>query len=81
VKSEREGREATDVKGEVSNDKCETTGMKGKKSKMKERYSDLLTPKQLTRLKESIKQADEGKVIPHEEVIKISREWLKKDAD
>ena len=37
---------------------------------------DLLTPEQLERLKESIKQADEGKTIPHEEVMKMAREWI-----
>jgi predicted transcriptional regulator len=39
---------------------------------------DSLTPEQLKRLKESIKQAEEGKLIPHEEVIKISKQWLTK---
>ena len=40
---------------------------------------DLLTPEQLNRLDESIKQANEGAMIPHEEVMKMAKEWLKKD--
>jgi hypothetical protein len=40
--------------------------------------TDELTPEQLERLKESIKQADEGKTIPHEEVMKLARTWLQK---
>ena len=39
---------------------------------------DLLTPEQLKRLKESIRQADEGQLIPHEDVIKIAKQWLTK---
>lgn len=39
---------------------------------------DLLTPVQLKRLDESIKQAEEGKLTPHEEVKKISSQWLTK---
>lgn len=39
---------------------------------------DLLTPKQLKRLEESIKQANEGKLTSHEEVKKISGQWLTK---
>ena len=39
---------------------------------------DLLTPEQLKRLDESIKQADEGKIITHEEAMKISLQWLTK---
>lgn len=39
---------------------------------------DLLTPEQLKHLEASIKQADEGKVIPHDEVIKLSKQWLSK---
>ncbi len=39
---------------------------------------DLLTPEQLKRLEESIKQADEGKIITHEEAMKISLQWLTK---
>ncbi|MEO8822457.1 MAG: hypothetical protein ABI366_02705 [Ginsengibacter sp.] len=39
---------------------------------------DLLTSDQLKKLKQAIKQVDEGKVIPHEEVIKLSRKWLTK---
>ena len=39
---------------------------------------DLLTAEQLERLKESIKQADEGKTIPHEEVMKMAKEWISK---
>ena len=37
---------------------------------------DSLTPEQLIRLEQSIKQADEGKVTSHEDVIKISKQWL-----
>lgn len=37
---------------------------------------DSLTPEQLKRLQKSITQADEGKLTPHEDVIKISKEWL-----
>ena len=39
---------------------------------------DFLSEKQLIRLEESIKQADNGKLIPHEEVLKISKKWLTK---
>jgi predicted transcriptional regulator len=39
---------------------------------------DLLTPEQLSRLEESINQAEEGKLTPHEEVKKISSQWLTK---
>ncbi len=39
---------------------------------------DLLTPDQLKRLEESLKQADEGEIITHEEVMKISLQWLTK---
>lgn len=39
---------------------------------------DLLTSEQLNRLQESIKEADEGKLTPHEEVKKISSQWLTK---
>lgn len=39
---------------------------------------DLLTPEQLNRLEDSINQADEGKLTPHEEVKKISSQWLTK---
>jgi hypothetical protein len=39
---------------------------------------DLLTPEQLKRLEESIKQADEGKLIPNEDVMKLSKQWLSK---
>lgn len=38
---------------------------------------DLLTPVQLERLKESQKQIKEGKGIPHEEVMKTARQWVK----
>ncbi|MEP6951470.1 MAG: hypothetical protein ABI863_19425 [Ginsengibacter sp.] len=37
---------------------------------------DSLTPEQLLRLAESIKQADEGKRTSHEDVLKISKQWL-----
>ena len=39
---------------------------------------DALSPEQLKRLEESIKQADEGKLTPHEEVMKLSKQWLTK---
>jgi predicted transcriptional regulator len=39
---------------------------------------DLLTPEQLQRLEESIKQADEGKLTSHDEVKKTSSQWLTK---
>ncbi len=37
-----------------------------------------LTPKQLKRLEESIKHADDGELIRHEKVMKMSRQWLTK---
>lgn len=39
---------------------------------------DLLTNEQLQRLEQSIQQVDEGKVISHEDVKKISKQWLMK---
>lgn len=39
---------------------------------------DLLTDEQLQRLEQSIQQVNEGKVIAHEEVKKISQQWLMK---
>ncbi len=39
---------------------------------------DSLTPEQFKRLEESIKQADEGKLTPHDEVMKLSKQWLTK---
>lgn len=39
---------------------------------------DSLSPQQLERLQESIKQADEGKLTSHEKVQKISKKWLTK---
>lgn len=42
---------------------------------------DLLTPVQLERMEQSIQQIKEGKVIPHEEVIKISQQWLKQNTN
>ena len=39
---------------------------------------DILTPNQLEQLEESLKQADENKLIPHEEVMKLSKQWLTK---
>ena len=39
---------------------------------------DPLTPEQLNRLQESVKQANEGKLTSHEEVKKISSQWLTK---
>ena len=38
---------------------------------------DLLTPVQLNRLERSLKQADEGNTVSNEEVMKMSREWVK----
>lgn len=38
---------------------------------------DLLNPTQLKRLEESLKQADEGNTVSNEEVMKMSREWVK----
>jgi hypothetical protein len=37
---------------------------------------DLLTPEQLEGLKRSIEQADKGETIPHEEVMKMAKEWI-----
>jgi predicted transcriptional regulator len=37
---------------------------------------DELTPEQQQRLHESIKQADNGQTIPHEEVKQKTKEWL-----
>lgn len=37
---------------------------------------DDLSPDQLQRLKESIQQANEGKILSHEEVMQKAREWL-----
>lgn len=39
---------------------------------------DSLGEKQLERLQESIKQADDGKLTPHEKVLQISKQWLTK---
>lgn len=39
---------------------------------------DLLTNEQLERLEEANKQVNAGKVISHEEVKKISQQWLMK---
>jgi hypothetical protein len=39
---------------------------------------DSLNPKQLERLQETIKQADKGKLTPHEKVLKISKQLLTK---
>ena len=39
---------------------------------------DFLTQDQLEQLEESLKQADENKLIPHEEVMKLSKQWLTK---
>ena len=39
---------------------------------------DSLSPEQLKRLEKSIKQADEGKLTTHEEVMKLSKQWLTK---
>jgi len=37
---------------------------------------DLLTPEQLERMEQSIQQIKEGKLTPHEEVMKIAKGWL-----
>lgn len=39
---------------------------------------DDLSPTQLKSLDEAIKQADEGKTLPHEEVMKQMDKWLSK---
>ncbi len=39
---------------------------------------DSLTPEQLARLRQSIKNADDGKLTSHEDVIKIAKRWLTK---
>ena len=39
---------------------------------------DLLTPEQLSRLEKSVKQANEGKLTSHEEVMKLAKQWLTK---
>ena len=41
---------------------------------------DLLTPEQLERLKESLKQADNGETLPHEQVMQMAKEWIKNAA-
>lgn len=51
---------------------------KGYATDQKDDILDFLSEKQLIRLEESIKQADDGKLIPHEEVLKISKKWLTK---
>ena len=38
---------------------------------------DLLTPEQLERLKESQEQIRNGEGIPHEEVMKMAKQWIK----
>ena len=40
--------------------------------------NDYLTPEQRQRLEESIQQAKMGMVIPHEEVMKMARQWITK---
>ena len=39
---------------------------------------EMISPEQLKRLEESIKQADEGKLTTHEEVMKLSNQWFTK---
>ena len=39
---------------------------------------EMISPEQLKRLEESIKQADEGKLTTHEEVMKLSKQWFTK---
>ena len=41
---------------------------------------DELTPGQLEDLELSLEEADRGEFISHEEVMKMSREWLKEGA-
>lgn len=55
---------------------CETAEAYAKD--IKSDLLDSLSPKQLERLEDSIKAADEGKLTPHEEVIKISKQLLTK---
>ncbi len=38
---------------------------------------DELTPEQLEGIDKALRQIDEGDVVSHEEVMKMSREWLK----
>ncbi len=56
---------------EMLNEAAETYAIKKKTDIL-----DLLTGEQLERLEQAIQQVDEGKIISHEEVIKISRQWL-----
>ena len=39
---------------------------------------EMISPEQLKRLEESIKQADEGILTTHEEVMKLSKQWFTK---
>jgi hypothetical protein len=39
---------------------------------------DLLPPEQLKRLEESIRQVDEGMLTSHDQVMKLSKQWLTK---
>lgn len=58
---------------QMLNDAAEVYATKSQKDIL-----DILTADQLKRLEQAIKQVDEGKVVPHEDVIKISRGWLTK---
>jgi|GEM_PF-1294101 len=58
---------------QMLNDAAEVYAIKNQKDIL-----DILTSDQLKRLEQAIKQVDKGKVVPHEDVIKISREWLTK---
>ena len=58
---------------QMLNDAAEVYATKSQKDIL-----DILTSDQLKRLEQAIKQVDEGKVVPHEDVIKISRGWLTK---
>jgi hypothetical protein len=40
--------------------------------------SEELTPEQMERLEESIQQAKDGKTVPHEEVMEMMKQWIKK---
>ena len=45
-------------------------------TKEKKDILDLLAPAQLERMEQSLQQAKEGKLTPHEEVMKIAKGWF-----
>lgn len=47
-------------------------------SPSKKNILDELTPEQLQRLQESVKQANKGETIPNEEVMQKAKKWLSK---